>query len=369
METIEKLAMQDNLRSIRMLRSEGKYLSDGEKRYLNLSSNDYLGLTEPVFQQQFFEQLPSGERFLMSNPASRLMTGNSPEYEMLESSLEAIYPGKRALVLGSGYLTNTAILSSLTEKGDLILADKYVHASIIDGLALCPCDWTRYRHNDLDHLESLLKKHCRPDRVVWVATESLFSMDGDLAPLLNLIDLKRRYGFYLYLDEAHAFGAMGQNGTGCAVDAGVLDEVDVLVGTFGKAMASYGAFAIVSAAARQLLVNRMRSLIFSTALPPLTLLWSDFLVRRLPEFEDRREHLRRLAAQFGPRATHIIPLIMGENAAALRLAEELKKRGYWTMAVRYPTVPLGRARVRVSLSAALDAEDVQNFRKLCDTIG
>ncbi len=365
---LRRLEEENNLRELHPVRCEGKYIVDEEgRRCLNLSSNDYLGLSDEVLQREFFMELAEGEgefpgRFLMSNPASRLMTGNSLEYGRLESSLAALWPGRQTLVVGCGYLANIGVLPALVEKEDLILADKLSHASMIDGLRLSGVEWMRFRHNDLGHLESLLRKY-GAGRRVWVVTESVFSMDGDRAPLKELVELKHKYGFRIYLDEAHAFGVFGPSGAGCASQEGVAQDVDVIMGTLGKAMASAGAFVVTDPLTRRVLVNRMRTLIFSTALPPITLLWSDFLVRRLPRFEERREHLRQLVSLLSddPAATQIIPVMAYENSRALEMAARFRDEGFWTTAIRHPTVPQGEARVRISLSAALSREDVERF--------
>ena len=374
-QKLAALATADNLRQLRMSDSDGKYIICDGRRYVNLSSNDYLGLAADLTLQHEFLAGLSPDRFLMSNPASRLMTGNSPDYEALEASLARLYPGRAVLVLGCGYLVNSGVLPALTEKGDLILADKLVHASLIDGLRLCECDWRRFNHNDMEHLETLLRRLRGQYRRVWVVTESVFSMDGDRAPLRQLVELRRHYDVQLYVDEAHAFGIYGSvdaPGSGLAAEMGVVNEIDLLVGTFGKALASCGAFVAVDPLVREWLVNRMRPLIFSTALPPLNLQWTHFLIERLPEMTARRQHLRQLIDMLRPgeeTATQIIPLLTGDNAGALVLAGRFREAGFWTTPIRWPTVPQGRARVRISLSAALSEEDLGQFMEVWKSIG
>ena len=374
-QKLAALATADNLRQLRMSDSDGKYIICDGRRYVNLSSNDYLGLAADLTLQHEFLAGLSPDRFLMSNPASRLMTGNSPDYEALEASLARLYPGRAVLVLGCGYLVNSGVLPALTEKGDLILADKLVHASLIDGLRLCECDWRRFNHNDMEHLETLLRRLRGQYRRVWVVTESVFSMDGDRAPLRQLVELRRHYDVQLYVDEAHAFGIYGSvdaPGSGLAAEMGVVNEIDLLVGTFGKALASCGAFVAVDPLVREWLVNRMRPLIFSTALPPLNLQWTRFLIERLPEMTARRQHLRQLIDMLRPgeeTATQIIPLLTGDNAGALVLAGWFREAGFWTTPIRWPTVPQGRARVRISLSAALSEEDLGQFMEVWKSIG
>lgn len=365
-EILNRLAAEDNLRKLRSTTGGGREIFYDGRRYINLSSNDYLGLSDDTeLQKKFLLSASERDLFVMSNPSSRLVTGNSKDYDALENALEKLYPEKKILVLGSGYLANTGTLPALTSKGDFVLADKLVHASIIDGLRLCECDWARFRHNDMAHLETLLQRRKRG--TTWVVTESLFSMDGDFAPLHELVALKKKYDFRLYVDEAHAFGVYG-NGAGCAVEQGLNSDIDVFVGTFGKALASYGAFVATSPTMREVLVNRMRTLIFSTALPPVSLQWSRLIVEMLPQFEAHREHLRRLSRMLGGQS-HIVPLMAGSNAAALEMASEMREAGFWVTPIRYPTVPRGAARIRISLSAALLESDIERFSELWKRIG
>ena len=376
-ELLQTLRDQNNLRKLTTVRADARYLTHDNRRYVNLSSNDYLGLSaDTALQREFLKEIDPAERFLMSNPSSRLMTGNSPEYDRLENTLSTLFGGRSALVLSNGFAINSGVLPALTDKNDLILADKLVHASLIDGLRLGEATWQRFAHNDMAHLERLLIKLRPLYRNVWVVTESIFSMDGDCAPLSQLVALKRKYDLNLYLDEAHAFGVRSSDGTGMAREMGFDTEIDVLIATLGKAMASCGGFIITDAETREVLVNRMRTLIFSTALPPINLLWSDFLLRRLPAMNDRRKHLTSLVARFKTQMspsivtpTHILPLMAGDNRRALELAARLRENGFWTTAIRYPTVPRGAARIRISLNAALTTEDTDRFIQVWNNIG
>ncbi len=364
---LEELAAQDNLRVLHTFSGGGREINYDGRRYINLSSNDYLGLGGDVeLQKKFLSMLSEGDNFVMSNPSSRLVTGNGEDYEALENALAKLYPDKKILVLGSGYLANTGTLPALTSKCDLVLADKLVHASIIDGIRLCECDRARFRHNDMEHLETLLRR--RNGGTTWVVTESVFSMDGDFAPLKKLVELKKKYDFRLYVDEAHAFGVYGRDGAGYAAEQGVEGDIDVLVGTFGKALASYGAFVAASPTVREFLINRMRTLIFSTALPPVSLKWSRLMVDFLPQLNARREHLRRLSGLLGGQS-HIVPLMAGSNAAALKMATEMRETGFWATPIRHPTVPRGAARIRISLSAAITESDIKRFIELWRRIG
>lgn len=358
---LAEIRSSGNLRELHTTLSCGALISHGGREYINLSSNDYLGLTESGLQREFLAEL-SPENFVMSNPSSRLMTGNSPDYEQLEHTLATMYGTEAALVVGSGFLLNSGVLPAVTTQQDLVLADKLMHASLIDGMRLSSARFERFRHNDMDHLEKLLQK--ADNGKVIVATESLFSMDGDRAPLHDIAWLQKRYGFELYLDEAHAIGVWGTAGRGFAVDVPQL-RVDYLVATFGKAICSQGAFVACSTDKKELLVNRMRTLIFSTALPPISLQWTQYILDRLESFAPRREHLYQLIGVMNGQS-QIIPKLVGENHATLKLARELREAGYWATAIRQPTVPPGTARLRFSLTAA---HTHQQIAKLCSIVG
>ena len=256
------------------------------KTYLNLSGNDYLGLaSNRELIAEFYSQLKPAsllEQFGPGSSASRLMTGNSHLYEQLEEKLAGLYGSQRALVFNSGYHCNTGILPALAEKGDLIVADKLCHASLIDGMRLSRAESIRYRHLDYDHLESILEeKRTRYNRV-FVVSESVFSMDGDLADLRRLVNLKEQFNCVLYLDEAHAIGVYGSKGLGLAEQEGLIEDIDILLGTFGKALAGLGGFIACSDAVADYLVNRARPFIYSTGLPPVCLNWLLFVLDRVP---------------------------------------------------------------------------------------
>lgn len=390
-EILDTLTAEGNLRSLKTLHTKGAYLCaagalSGGKEYCNLSSNDYLGLGESALQNRFLRSVDT-ERFLLGNPSSRLMTGNSPAYEALENDLARLLGTEAALVLGSGFAVNSGVLPAVTQKGDLILADKLVHASLIDGLKLCGegVEWRRFRHNDTEHLASLLDKAQGKGygRTI-VVTESLFSMDGDFAPLGELAELQHRYGFSLYLDEAHAFGVYGSRAN---EGAGLLAaynathpelplRAEYRVVTFGKALASQGAAVACSRETKELLVNRMRPLIFSTALPDISLEWTRFLLGLLPEFGPRRERLRELIDILNqtlqpeiPYCSQIVPILAGSNEKALHMAAALRDEGFWTTAIRHPTVPMGEARVRVSLCAGHNPQEIERFATVCKQFG
>ena len=369
---LEALKATGNYRTLAHAEQEGRYLLKEGRRMLNLSSNDYLGLAaDHALYADFLRQV--SPRWLQpSSSSSRLLTGNHPVFDELEATLARLYGAEAALTFNGGYDANTGILPALAGKDDLILADKLVHASLIDGMRLGQAHWIRYRHNDLSHLERLLKQEGETHQRVFIVTESIFSMDGDEAPLRELVELKRRYPhIILYVDEAHAFGLRGSKGLGCAEEAGVTSDIDLLVGTLGKAAASAGAFVVCRQSVRDSLVNRMRPFIFTTALPPLVAAWSLYVIRRLPEMEDKRRRLACMAryvhealqAQGISTASHshIVPIPVGRSEDAIRLAEQVQRRGFYLLPVRPPTVPEGTSRLRLSLRADLTDKEVKNL--------
>lgn len=382
---LAQLRRAGNHRMLKELRHEGAYLVHKGARYLNLSSNDYLGLSHSAFAQHEF--VAKDGEFLHGSPSARLITGNVEAYEELESEIRALFPGKDALVLNCGYMANCGILAAVCEKDDLILADKLVHASLIDGLKLSSTPWRRFAHNDLAHLEKLLSVECREGRNVWVLIESIYSMDGDVAPLAAIIELKQRYDFYLMVDEAHSFGLRGPQGQGLCAELDCIGQVDVIMATFGKAIAGAGAMLVCSPLMRDYLVNRMRSFIFTSALPPITLKWNAMILREMrteamamafpdiyPRMSQLRAHLKAMIEEFNTKLalqspSQIIPLQAGSNERALSMAKQGLDAGYWLCAIRPPTVPQGAARIRLSLHAGLSYQQIQELILLCKKLG
>lgn len=259
---LDKLEACGNLRVLLETCSEGKWIEAGGRRMLNLSSNDYLGLASDKALREEFLRTVKERDLCFSSSSSRLLTGNFPAYRELESLLASLFGAESALVFSSGYHMNTGILPAVTDANTLILADKLVHASLIDGIRLSAAKCIRYRHQDYAQLENLLAKHHGEYHRIIVVTESVFSMDGDVASLDRLVELKRRYtNVMLYVDEAHGIAVRGQRGLGVAEEQGCLKDIDFLCGTFGKAMASVGAYVVCRKVIRDYLVNRMRTLI------------------------------------------------------------------------------------------------------------
>ena len=371
-QQLEQLSAQNQYRSIPDLVHQGRYIMRENCKMLNMSSNDYLGLASnenlrQSFLQQYGDNFPS-----FTSSSSRLLTGNFPVYTDLEQLIAQRFQRKSVLLFNSGYHANLGILPALTTTKSLILADKLVHASMIDGIRLSQCEFFRYRHNDYEHLKNLLEKNAGKFDRTFIVTESVFSMDGDVVDLNYLVQLKKQFpNTYLYVDEAHAIGVYGKNGLGIAERANVIADIDLLVGTFGKALASMGAYVVCDQILKECLINQMRPLIFSTALPPFNVAWTHFIFERLPQLSKERTHLEQLSAflrqevehrtQIMPSQTCIVPYILGENEATLAKAKTLQEQGYYCLPIRPPTVPKGTSRIRLSLTADMTMDEVKQF--------
>ena len=371
-QQLEQLSAQNQYRSIPDLVHQGRYIMRENCKMLNMSSNDYLGLASnenlrQSFLQQYGDNFPS-----FTSSSSRLLTGNFPVYTDLEQLIAQRFQRESVLLFNSGYHANLGILPALTTTKSLILADKLVHASMIDGIRLSQCEFFRYRHNDYEHLKNLLEKNAGKFDRTFIVTESVFSMDGDVVDLNYLVQLKKQFpNTYLYVDEAHAIGVYGKNGLGIAERANVIADIDLLVGTFGKALASMGSYVVCDQILKECLINQMRPLIFSTALPPFNVAWTHFIFERLPQFSKERTHLEQLSAflrqevehrtQIMPSKTCIVPYILGENDATLAKAKDLQEQGYYCLPIRPPTVPKGTSRIRLSLTADMTMDEVKQF--------
>lgn len=374
-EELNVLKEKKNLRSLPSLVHCGKEVEVNGQRMLNLSSNDYLGLANDLPLRQAFLESLTPETFLPSSSSSRLLTGNFTAYRHIEQQLANMFGAESALVFNSGYHANTGILPAVSDARTLILADKLVHASLIDGIRLSTAKFIRYRHNHLPHLEKLLEENYRQYEKIIIVTESIFSMDGDEADLRALVRLKQSYpNVMLYVDEAHAFGVRGRNGLGCAEEQNCIPEIDFLVGTFGKAIASTGAYIVCRRVIREYLINKMRTFIFTTALPPVNVEWTSFVLNHLPEINEKRESLSRISKKLKEAleqkgytslsVSHIVPMIVGESEATILKAEELQRKGFYALPVRPPTVPEGTSRIRFSLTADITETEIDELIKI-----
>lgn len=349
--------------------SHGHAQRDG-KELINFASNDYLGLSQhPTLM---IKAQDYAARYGTGTTASRLVTGNNPAYSIIESKLAEGKGTEAALVMNSGYQANVTVIAALADsdvvgKPVTVLADRLCHNSLLQGIMLSPARLIRFQHNDYQHLENLLQQQQGKDMHVIIVTESVFGMDGDRADLDALVALKEKYGAMLYVDEAHATGLFGEEGFGLA--AGYKGAIDIVMGTFGKALGSFGAYIACSKILRDYLIQRCDGLIYSTALPPATLGSMEAALELLPKLSAERSYVQEQAARLrkaltqqgwdcGKSTTQIVPILLGHEQTATALAETLLHHSILAPAIRPPTVPRGTSRLRLSLSAAHKKQDI-----------
>lgn len=359
-ETLSALESQNRLRSIPLGRPP---------HLLDLSSNDYLSLAERSgeFRDEFLSRF--GE-LQFSSSASRLLSGRQRLHHELEDMLSHLY-GKDALLFNSGYHANVGCIGALALPSTLFVCDKLIHASVIDGLRIAGCEFRRFPHNDMSGLRKILERESRGFERTIVVVEAIYSMDGDEAPLEEIAGMKKEFpGMMLYVDEAHSFGVRGERGLGICEETGIIGDADIIIGTFGKAAASAGAFAISSPEVKSLFVNRARPFIFSTALPPVNVAWTIMMVGKIIGMNAERKHLATTSRWFGNEiarltgggrisSSQIVPLLTGDAARAVSLAGKLRANGVIALPIRRPTVPPGGERIRFSLGAAMTQERLQ----------
>ncbi|MCB1530789.1 MAG: aminotransferase class I/II-fold pyridoxal phosphate-dependent enzyme [Rhodospirillales bacterium] len=354
--------------------TQSRFLDSGGQTYLNLSSNDYLGLR---FHPELIGRANVwSEKYGAGSGASRLVTGNLEVFAGLEKKVADLKGKEAALIMGSGFLANASVLPALFDSKILgddpdVFSDRLNHASMHIGCAVAGVRQIRYRHNDMAHLASLLEKYKDSGRPKFILTESVFSMDGDIAPLSEINVLAERYGCFVICDEAHATGVLGLRGRGLAMKA------DLVIGTFSKAMGSFGAYIACSEMLKTFLVNRCAGLIYASALPPSVLGAIDAALDLVPGMPAEREHvaalgsdlrkgLRALGFETGQSATHIVPVIVGSAERSLDMSARLKKAGIWAGAIRPPTVPENEARIRFALSSVHTHEDLDRVLNVLD---
>jgi 8-amino-7-oxononanoate synthase len=351
-------------------------LLDG-KPMLVLCSNNYLGLADhPRVREAAAE---AAMRWGVGAGASRLVSGTMTIHRRLEERLATFERSEACLLFGSGYLANIGVIGALAGSGGTVFSDELNHASIVDGCRLSRAEVVVYRHLDTEHLAWCLRRHGSPpargargqgEGGRLIVTDTVFSMDGDTAPLQEIAELAKAHGSRLMVDEAHATGALGPDGRGAVAEGGLEDEVDVIVGTLGKALGSYGAYVCAGEEMIRYLLNTARSLIFSTALGPPAVAGALAALELLQERPHRVERLRAnarvlrraLAAEGFPVTDgemHIVPLIVGEERAAMRLCERAIERGVFAQAIRPPTVPAGTSRLRLATMASHTASDLR----------
>jgi glycine C-acetyltransferase/8-amino-7-oxononanoate synthase len=359
-ELLDELRERGLYRRLRLISGPqgARVLLDG-KPVLLLCSNNYLGLADhPRVREAAAD---AAMRWGAGAGASRLVSGNMTIHRRLEEQLADFERASACVLFGSGYLANAGTISALAQEGDVVFSDALNHASIVDGCRLARAETFVYRHCDPDHLEWGLRQ--ADGRGSLIVTDSVFSMDGDVAPLEEIVELAQRYDARVMVDEAHATGCFGEGGRGVVADAGLEGEVDIVVGTLGKALGSYGAYVCCDRELADFLVNRARTLIFSTALPPPAAAAAMSALEILREQPERVDKLRRnaralrdaLAAQgveCGQSETQIIPLVVGDATAAMEACERALARGVFAQAIRPPTVPDGTSRLRLAVMAS-----------------
>ncbi len=366
------LRERDLLRELRRMDSaQGPRIEIGGRTLLNFSSNDYLGLANhPALKAASIRAV---EKFGAGAGASRLICGSLAPFHELEEALAAFKKTEAALTFSSGYAAAVGTVTALVGKADVIIVDKLVHASIVDAARLAGSKLRVFAHNDLNDLEDKLKWANQefgtknPTGKILVITESVFSMDGDVAPLREIIALKEKYGAWLMVDEAHATGILGRLGRGLADELGVGQQIEVQMGTLGKAFGAAGGYICGSRILVDFLINSARSFIFSTAPVPATAAaaTAGLHLATSAEGDARRKTLRQLVEQLNSKLQPhvskpgaIIPLILGEEAKAIEAASHLRAQNIHVPAIRFPTVARGAARLRITLTAAHSAEDV-----------
>ncbi|HXE99285.1 MAG TPA: 8-amino-7-oxononanoate synthase [Solirubrobacterales bacterium] len=358
-ERLEELRGAGLYRRMRLVEGpQGPRVTLDGAEVLLLCSNNYLGLADhPRVRQAAAD---AAERYGAGAGASRLISGNMSPHRRLEERLAAFAGYEAALLFGSGYLANLGAIAALTGRGRAVFSDELNHASIIDGCRISRAERFVYRHADLEHLAWGLRKEARHGGLI--VTDAVFSMDGDVAPIADLLDLARRHRCLLMVDEAHATGALGPAGAGAVAEAGLSGEVDLIVGTLGKTLGSYGAYVCGSAQLVDLLINTARPFIFSTALPPPVIgaaLAALALLEGQPGLVKQlvrngailREALAGHGLEVGPSRTQIVPVVVGEARQATALCERALEGGVFAQAIRPPTVPEGTSRLRLSAMA------------------
>jgi 8-amino-7-oxononanoate synthase len=377
-QRLDSLRGQALFRELRRVdSSQSSHIQLDGKILLNFSSNDYLGLANhPALKEAVIHAI---EQFGVGSGASRLISGSLAPFHVLEKALADFKKTEAALTFSTGYAAAIGTICALLGKDDIIILDKLVHASIVDAAKLSGAKIRVFAHNDLEDLREKLKwAKAQAGAHILIVTESVFSMDGDPAPLREIVALKDEFGAWLMVDEAHATGVMGNDGRGLADELGVADQVEIQMGTLGKALGASGGYICGSRALIDLLVNRARSFIFSTAPVPAAAAAAAAAIQLLQSLEgrQRRDALRRnieqltskLKIQNSKMCSAIIPIILGSEEKALAAAHHMSERNIFIPAIRYPTVARGKARLRVTLSAAHISEDLSTLMSALESL-
>lgn len=364
---LSQLKQKHLLRQLTVIEAnDGPRVTISGKSLLLMCSNDYLGLSKHPFLQDAAQS--AMERYGFGSGASRLVSGTSTLHRELEEKIACFKGAEAAIVFNSGYAANTGIIPALAGEADVILSDRLNHSSIVDGCRLSKARVLVYRHKDMNRVEELLKT-CTDARRRLIVTDGVFSMDGDIAPLPDLVSLSEKFDVVLMVDDAHATGVLGKNGKGTAAHFGLEDRVPVQMGTLGKALGSFGAYAAGSKDLIDYLMNRSRSYIFSTALPPAVCAASIAAITIVQQEPERRERLwnnrdrfiaglESLGIPTGGSETPIVPIIIGDSEKTVKVGNVLFDYGIFAAAIRPPTVPEGASRIRMTLLATHSHNDI-----------
>ncbi len=358
------------------LRADSQFRTLDTPAGINLNSNNYLGLAaDPRLRQAVLDAVAHATT--VGSTGSRLLSGNAREWEEVEVEFAQFAGTDAALYFGSGYAANMGLLSSILKSSDTVFSDASNHASLIDGIRLSGATKVIYPHCDMNFLEKSLREHAGNQGAKLIVTETVFSMEGDIAPIHDLLRLARKYGAVIVLDDAHATGVLGPHGRGIAAEHASEREVLAVVHTCGKALASAGAFVCGGIELKEYLINRARTFIFSTAMPPYFARQIQAALALARNADVERTHLRDIATALreeltargfdcGTSTTHIVPVMLGSNETALHVASELQRSGFAVRAIRPPTVPVGSARVRFSLTSRLSLDEIRRLAMAMD---
>jgi len=342
--------------------SSGKYVQINGNWLINFASNDYLGLgSDPELAKKMADKF---QRYGSSSSSSRLVSGNLEIIKKAEKAFADYFGYQSALFYPSGFQCNLGLVGTLFEQGDKVFFDKHIHSSLVKGLQLSGADYYGYRHNRTSHLQTRLQKHLHES--AGIVTESLFSMDGDLLDTQGLAELKQEFDLFTIVDEAHAFGVLGDKGTGIARPV-----ADIAVGTFGKALGLFGAFVLLPKDFREYLLNFSSPLIYTTSLPPAQAAAALDILEFIRGSEQGREHLLQISKEMKQKLSaegfrvggdaQILSILIGPEETASRVSRELFNLGFFAFPARFPTVPLNRSILRISLTSMHDRSDVTNF--------
>lgn len=376
---------------IQMLKEEGVYrvlpVNNGPceaeiqldgRSVINLSSNNYLGLANhPRVKRAAIEAI---ERYGVGTGAVRPIVGNMDLHERLDTLIAEFKREEAAITFQSGFLCNVGTIPAVTDKGDLIVSDELNHASIIDGIRLSKADKAIFRHSDMDHLEAILKEKRHQYHRVLIVTDGVFSMDGDIAKLPDIVSLAERYDAMTYVDDAHGSGVLGESGRGTVDHFGLNGRIDFVIGTLSKAIGVVGGYVAGKRVIKEWLIHRGRPILFSTALPPAAVAAAIEAIRLLmetTEFTDRlwenaryfKTHLHAMGFDVGKSETPITPIIIGDEAKTVAFSQHLFEEGVYVSPIVYPTVPIGTGRVRAMVSAMHTKKQLDTALEIIERVG